>query len=132
MQSPEAGEEKPRHQYKLGPLKQLGRKGAGEVWDLDQRECEPPTCARGKDSQLHPGLHEAKCQQQAEGGDPASLHSPGEATPSRNARPCSAGMGWREPAVHTRDSVLRGPGSAQWDCKRSRQTQKGPHLASVK
>lgn len=76
-----------------------------------------------------PGLHQGKCQQQAEGGDP-SLHSPGEATSSRNAGLCSAGMGWRGPAVHTRDCVLRGPGLSMGQQKR--QTQKGPDPASVK
>lgn len=98
------------------------------IWTKLNMSHQPVPVAKATNS---PGLHEGKCQQQAEGGD-LSLHSPGEATSSRNAEPCSAGMGWRAPAVHTRDCELRGPGSVPWDCKSSSQNRhKRGHILQV-
>lgn len=59
------------------------------------------------------------------GSDPALLHSPGEATSSGNARSCSAGMGWREPVVHTRDCGLRGLGLFDGTAKEANRHKRG-------
>ena len=37
-------------------------------------------CLHSPESQLHPGLHQKKCGQQGDGGDPASLLCTGEAS----------------------------------------------------
>jgi len=43
--------------------------------------CEPTVCPRSTESQPYPGLHQKKCGQQVEGGDPAPLLCTDETSP---------------------------------------------------
>lgn len=61
------------------------------------------------------------------------IQDPASAQPQPAAMPGPAPLGWAGGSqLCTRETLLKGPGSVRWGWKRSKETQKGPHPASVK
>ena len=52
-----------------------------KTWGGWQAGNKPAVCTHSPESQPYPGLHQKKCGQQGEGGDPASLLCAGETSP---------------------------------------------------
>jgi len=67
-------------------------------------------CPRSPESQPYPGLHQKKCDQQGEGGDPAPLLGSGEASPGVLCPDVESSVEERhEPVGMHPKMVFRGP-----------------------
>ncbi|GAB0187702.1 mitochondrial enolase superfamily member 1 [Grus japonensis] len=64
----------PKHNYRLGGewIESSPEEKDSRVL-VDGVQHEPSVCACSPESQLYPGLHQKRCDQQVEGGDPAPL-----------------------------------------------------------
>ncbi|XP_072195585.1 uncharacterized protein [Excalfactoria chinensis] len=101
----------------------LGRKGLctalrKRIWGsaAQQVECEPAMCSYSPESQLHPGLHQKKHDQQGEGGGPAPL-----------LFTCEISLGVLHPDVESsvQERVQISRGEQETNRKSARETREG-------